>query len=261
MPAPLAFFSHIPKAAGSTLLEILRAQYRRGELLELYDVSGAARDAKLAALAPEVRMIAGHHNFSLRSRVPRPCHCLTLLRDPIELAISLFYYIRSSPTHVQHAQVVSGELTLRQLAHLERNRQATWIAGERKATTLPDDEVLARATAQLLAEDVTFGLAEAFDESVVLFSRALGWTVRPYLSRNLTRDRPRRGQLSADDLAAIEESAAIDLALYRFAQERFAERVRAQPPVFARDLARLRAPTLRGSVIRGWRSLRARFAL
>jgi hypothetical protein len=261
MPAPLAFFSHIPKAAGSTLLQILRTQYHRGELVELYDVYGAARDAKLAALAPEVRMIAGHHNFSLRTRLPRPCHCLTLLRDPIELTISLYYYIRSSPTHVQHGPVASGELTLAGLARLERNRQTTWIAGERKATTLPDDEVLARARAQLLADDVTFGLAEAFDESVVLFSHALGWQVRPYTSRNLTLDRPRRGQLSADNLAAIEESAATDLALYRFARERFEERVRTQPPAFAQDLARLRVPTLGGAITRGWRAVRARFAL
>lgn len=262
MQKSLAFFSHIPKAAGSTLLEILHAQYRRRELLELYDVYGEKRNAILAALAPDVRMIAGHHNFSVRQRVPRPCHTITVLRDPVELVISLYFYIRRCPTHPLYETIVSGQMDLRGLAAMERRRQATWIAGERKATPLPDDELLALARANLLAPDVTFGIAEAFDESVVFFGRALGWRLKPYSAQNVTRDRPKRDQLDAADLAAIEEQSAADIELYRAAREAFERRVREQPASFADDVARVRQRSLLGSAVatvkRRLRRLRAK---
>jgi hypothetical protein len=249
MPDPLAFFSHIPKAAGSTLLEIIRSQYRRAELLQLYDREAGALESLVTNLAPRVRMIAGHNTFHLRTRLPRPCHIITVLRDPVELVISLFYYIQRSPTHFLHGKIHSGEMDLRGLAERERNRQLAWITGEPITTTLPDDELLARAKATLMATGVTFGMAECFDESVAFFSQALGWQVRAYSPQNVTRDRPKRAQLNPGDLAAIEETCATDIALFRFAREHFEQRIQAQPPSFAEELARLRNPSVMASAL------------
>ncbi len=249
MAESLAFFSHIPKTAGSTLLKILISQYRRPELLKLYHNTAADREAAMKDLDPRIRMIATHHHLGLREKMPRPCHTITVLRDPVELAISLYYYIQASPTHHLHAETASGQKDLLAVARLERNRQVRWLAGVGSGAELSDAEVLDLAKANLLASDVTFGLAESFDESVIFFSRALGWRVKAFSKQNVTRDRPKRDQLKAGELAELEEICATDIALHRFAREKFDERVRTQPPEFAQELARLRQPSMVASAV------------
>lgn len=92
----------------------------------------------------------------------------------------------------------------------------------------PED---ARERAMLHLERFAFtGLMERFDESVLLLARRFGWRNVFYARVNTNRRRPTYADTPARLRAAIEERSADDMALYRFAAERF-EAMRAAAPI------------------------------
>lgn len=240
MAEPVIFFSHLPKTAGSTLLRIIRSRYPPEQILNLY--RGTVRDAftKVQDLADTTRVIIGHMSFSLCRHIRRPFRAITILRDPVERVLSLYYYIARDSTHQCHAAVRSGEMTLLDLARMDGNCHILWLAGQNKDTGLAPAELLALAKTKLVAENVEFGLTERFDETLILFSRTLNWNVKAYLSQNVTVNRPKREQLSPADLNAVQSACAPDMELYAFARESFEEKIAQQPPEFIAEVARLR---------------------
>lgn len=240
MDEPIIFFSHIPKTAGSTLRKIIDAQYSPEQILSLYDLSIPESIARVREMNDEVRIITAHRNFALRGHITKPFRSITVLRDPIETVISLYYYIARVPTHQYHPAIASGQMRIPDVARLVQHRQTLWLSGEEKDTQLPLAELLARAKQNLVSETVEFGLTERFDEALVLFSRALNWNVRSYMPQNVTANRPTLEQVAPADLAEVEDASALDMELYSFARERFQERIAQQPPEFAAEVARLR---------------------
>ena len=104
----LVIFHHIPKAAGTSLLSLLRQNYPDGALLELYGRGGPPPPANPAGftrlfeeIGPEdwskVRCIAGHSaNFAIPV-LEQPFELFSLIRDPVDRVISLFHYLRERP--------------------------------------------------------------------------------------------------------------------------------------------------------------------
>lgn len=104
----LVIFHHIPKAAGTSLLSLLRQNYPDGELLELYGRGGppppvnpAGFTKLLQEIGPaeweKVRCIAGHSaNFAIPV-IEQPYELFSLIRDPVDRVISLFHYLRERP--------------------------------------------------------------------------------------------------------------------------------------------------------------------
>jgi hypothetical protein len=236
-------FVHIPKTAGTTLTSILARQYTADELHEVM-MRGMSWIAPQPTIVPRplisfskihrlksalrcrhrLRVVHGHFDLSIMKLLPDGARCFTLLRDPVERAISHYYHYRRMTADPIHP--LAMESTLEQwvcacdLVEMD-NGQTRRLAGE---MNLPCGRVtpgmLDRAKAHL-ARFAVVGLTERFEETLILLQRAFNWSLHRVSARNIGENRPPRTEVGEEALKAIEDRNRFDLELYRFACDLF----------------------------------------
>lgn len=213
---------HVPKTGGTTFLNVL--QHLFGDEL-LLDYRWMGVDLPLGSAAEvrrsleRVRCIHGHFPFGkyagLRERDAVCARFVTWLRDPVDLVVSAYEYLRSKPLMVGfplepwEQAASAGDLLEFARHEFARNRQSKQLRSD-----TPD------------AFDFV-GITEEFSRSLRLFramffpDRELPMDVEPQ------RVNPRRrgDGYSLDDArrSAVEDLNAWDTALYQRARQRFAE--------------------------------------
>jgi hypothetical protein len=239
-------FLHIGKTAGSTMRQILKRQFRRSQTMTVR-ARRRPREETLAdfALLPEgdrmrPRLIMGHTVFGLHEHVPRPCRYITIVRDPVRLAVSQHRYVLRTPGHRHHerAQGMSLAQYIESGFALEMdNSQTRAVAGD-IGTPFGGctREMLETAKQNLEDYFAWVGVTERFDESVVLLGRTFGWKDVRFLSANVARSGERP---SDEELALVRRMNQLDLELYDHACQLLDARI-AEAPEFAEDLDRFR---------------------
>jgi hypothetical protein len=247
-------FVHVPKAAGTTLLRILAAQYR-GDGFHRCDLQlpGALEslltmpDAQKAAL----RCVGGHLPFGLHRYLPQQASYLTMLRHPVSRFISKYHYLRRTPGLVQRLGFEPGSLDSLDAFIMEQLRRGTmnfqtrliggyldWNAPRPPYDPLPPDAAWTAKDNLRQHFDVA-GIVEKFHESVVLMKLAFGWRSAWYAGRNINRARPRE-DVPVKTRSVIERLNDQDMDLYAFAVERLAVRARELGDEFERSLRSFR---------------------
>lgn len=220
---------HLEKAGGTAL---------RFALLEALG-PGAKRfphhhENRLPGIVPdEWDLISGH--FAFRALAPLGGRLVTVLRDPVDRFISVYYYWRylheqgievSRKTTLAIRYALDDFVTIRDdVAIVEQffNRM-TWQLAEGAALSArqgpraegqTDSALLARATANLQACDVV-GVQERMDAFAAAFSRRLALPLR--IERlNVTAGRPTNVELSALTRRRILDWTYLDMELYQAA--------------------------------------------
>ncbi len=244
MSEPVDFFIHVPKTAGTTMLRIIEDRYLPGSVESLYLAPPEEAAARIAGIGPQTRIVAGHVDYGFSRHFPGAFRAFAMLREPVDRAISLFYFVKREASHPSHQAVLEGAITIEEMSREQGGMQARFIAGYSPAEPVDDETLLARAKHHLVEKLAVFGLTERFDETLLLLTKALGWTLRGYARMNVTRQRPSKDATDPALLAAIREASAVDVALYEFAREIFETRIAGQPPEFAEELAALRRDAL-----------------
>jgi hypothetical protein len=224
-------FLHIPKAAGATLNVILRRHFTEDETYRIDGRNVAASIERFKNLPQaereRIRLLAGHQGYGLHAYLGTPSTYVTLLRDPVDRAVSHYYYARSAPGHYLHDEIVSKGIGLEdypKLAEEVRNGQTRMLAGSDGVTS----DACGRRELELakgrLAESFSgVGICEEFDRSLMLLKRRLGLRRIHYDRINVTPGRPRRAEVPRSAVDAIERSNESDMELYEFALARFKE--------------------------------------
>ncbi len=246
------YFLHIPKAAGTSFRVLLENAFHIDEICPAYDFFSLTRipEEQLA----RYRLFRGHLGYNLIHYLPDRPFTLTLLRDPVERAISHFEYIRRDPGHPLYQRINKGNLDLRgfvndpELRWEIENRQIRMLGQNlpgnvlrrlaRESGTPADfqkafnaargqedpEKTLERATNRLGAMEFV-GLTERFADSVRLAACQLGLRAPadlPALNTGISG----RPTLSAETRELIEATTALETALYRHAASIFQERWR-----------------------------------
>lgn len=238
LPSPLVFL-HIPKAAGTTLVRILLQAYSGHRCVPL---SGHPDDVDRFIKSPleernKIDFLYGHIRFGIHLFFDRPVTYITVLRDPVERAISFYYYAKKEPKHYLHKIINEGctlhELVEKRLSIETNNDQVRWLSllNQRLVPSgFVTRQMLAEAKHNLEQHIAAFGLAERFDDSLRLFQAVLGLPDSPYESTNTNPERPRASEIPERTLDLIREHNALDIELYEFARGLFQRRFAALDP-------------------------------
>jgi hypothetical protein len=223
------FFLHLPKTAGMSFLKILETRFEEDEML-------VTTHHDLAPISIEeiqsYRFVVGHVGAPFIDRLsPRPV-VLTMVRDPIERAISHYYYLRSYPQdqlppdyrrHFRHACESHSLLDYMdrcpQEAVLYLSNVQTRFLGPADSVDiqLHSREFLEQAQRNLERFEF-FGLLERFQDSLRLLSHALKWPPLkepPHI--NKTPNRIKQSELDPETLGRLTELNELDLELYETA--------------------------------------------
>jgi len=243
------YFVRIPKAASTSFTELLSRQLPPSEILRLKreDIDTAG------TLLPDLRnyrFVHGHMPYSVVDLFPERPLVFTILRDPIDRALSAFHYMRrtaisrmraseeglDSKESAGHCLKATG-MTLIEFIRNERTAAMRHLGNVQSrllsltaAVYGQSDEYKADCTnlelaKKHLSECDAFGLFDRLPEFKEWLTYALG---RPYLGElawaNKTRNRPLRDEIDGETREALEELTEIDRQLYVYAQNLFEQR-------------------------------------
>ena len=241
-PGAVLIFLHNLKTGGTTLRSILARQYHHDEICVLTRRDDPA-DVKPAMFAdPRLRLIEGHVPFGLHAWLSRPATYVTLLRDPLERIVSLYYFIREGTDRHIHRQTRAALGSLEEFVSsgvlLEvDNGQTRRLSGLSPAYGRCTEAMLERAKANIRERFALVGLTERFDESVLLLRRLFGWPSALYLPRKVNQLKQPVAALPSGTVRLIEAHNRFDRQLYDYAAELFERQVAELGPGFRAELA------------------------
>jgi hypothetical protein len=232
----ILLFPHVSESAGKTLADILLRNFLPGELLtldasEMDDsaVETGSHQAVETALGrmrqselDELRVVWGGCCHAIQAHLPKPCDCVTILRDPSARATS-------NRCHDNHmTRMLSGV-----------------VAGDPG----PDEAVenipavtdaVFEVAAKTLDGFLVIGLEDQFDQTLLVLGAELGWSLTdlvycpPHAPRPAVRDPPHHARSGERDWNRY------DAALVERGRRHLAGRIAKYPGDFKNNLALFR---------------------
>jgi hypothetical protein len=241
-PKTALLFLHVHRTGGAALTGVLANRFAARDCLELY--TGPEPD--LGDL-DRLRYVSGHVDTSFIERFTRRPFVFTMLRDPIERALSAYAFTGSFPLEYElppipriartPAAVEMGREWWRLARECELDElisRAPEVAreflGNRQARVLcsaaAGEETLAGALEGLDRCDFV-GLTERLDDTVGWLTRRLGWRdLHPLPRTNVTGPRLRRDQIPTATMETLVKLTEVDRELHRRGVERYERQVR-----------------------------------
>jgi len=223
-------FIHIEKTAGSSLLKELIEEncqdHRRMSRLKSYFQN---RDAEC---------ISGHFPYGMHIFSKKEIKYITMLRDPIERAVSWYYFIkdleRTDLWKPHPLREYADSVTISEFYKNKRyaNRQSRFIAGYLFHKSYPImnksnyfRESLIEKAKMNLNRIYAFGLQERYQESVEIIMNMIGWDKHKKVPMQAkTKKRPSIEEiedLNPRVISSLRESHQLDIELYEYARDVF----------------------------------------
>lgn len=261
----IVIFTHIPKTAGTSLRHIIQSQFQPQQVFEFYHLKtqppkvlkGIEKYNNLTANQKKaIKFVSGHVGFGLHEFLPRPCTYITVLRDPVERVVSYYYFLLRNQNNLVKNKSLSEFIQTYGGVH---NSMTCYLSGLTLKVQLRDpsielksqqfaQETLEIAKANLKQHFQLVGLVERFDETCILLRKILGWNLASfYVKKNVAKHGNLIENLPQDTLNLIQKFNELDIQLYAYAQEIFAEMINQYGTNFAEDLEQFKLANLLGA--------------
>lgn len=229
------FFVHLQKTAGTALFQRLRHHFgtdavypqphHQGTPEAVLDVDLLA--ARLARHGAEVQVVTGHFPLCTVDRLPGTFATFTVLRDPVERALSFLRHQREEEPRFRGAaleEIYEDELCRDGLVRNHMVRMLSISSDEMTDGALTpitvDDARVAVAQDALEHRVDVVGVQERFDEFCAVLEARFGWDLGPPRFANRTGPMDANAALRA----RITDDNEHDARLYDFARELVARR-------------------------------------
>lgn len=220
-------FHHIPKTAGTTLLDIVPRIYGADDC---YVIDGIETDldvAKFRDMSASEKaaypVIIGHQAIMLYDDIPSEKRVVTFFRDPYKQFVSNYYYLRKATHNRKHHHRVK-DLSLADFLdysidnHLDNPQAKVLFVAHYEDIT--DADAIMRGAQEGLEKVDYPCITEEFDLSLMLLRRELGWRKWPcYIRKN---ESDKSGYVFSQELFDKHKAHnAADYMLYEQALQRF----------------------------------------
>ncbi|MBW4517311.1 MAG: sulfotransferase family protein [Timaviella obliquedivisa GSE-PSE-MK23-08B] len=221
-------FIHIPKTAGTTLTSLLNSKFHQSKICPA-EVWSEIIEIPRQELA-QYQLFRGHFFYDIGELLPCKPVYITMLRHPIERVISGYEFMRRNvPTRTEallnHHKAKTMSL-MEYVSDLENPSMSNSQTRHLSLSRYKDepDKWLTMAK-QHLTEFACFGLVERFQDSIALLSYTFGWNpLAEYSNLMIGSRKLKQDQLEPEILEMIASRNSLDLDLYKYAQELFADR-------------------------------------
>ena len=217
-------FDHIPKCCGSSLTELLRIAYG----VERVAPPTMGEQALMAKkLFQRYDVVTGHFGGVIFDGWPCEFKAVTLIRDPIDRALSTYFYFQTLPRlSIPQVEAIRGMPLERfvksrlPLINEILNNPLTrhFAAAAGYAGDYNDEPAVWRAGVAGFTSYACIGVCEAFGQSMKAIFEALAMPAPEvdYQTYRLNQndDRPARGQIPPHIIEAIAARSCHDLAIY-----------------------------------------------
>lgn len=199
---------------------IIDHQYAKRQIFRYHpqDPIGAIRKFSPTQLS-DLKCVYGHYRYGIHTYFPRKPVYITMLRDPMDRILSMYYFIRSRPQNRLHPKVTNmsfSEYVMSSDSRIQvplRNHQTRMISGER-------DPNLQKAKQNIANHFAVVGIMDMYPDSVFIMKKAFDWKRVAYMKQNETKSRPKNTPVPDHIKTLIRQNNALDYQLYAYAKNR-----------------------------------------
>lgn len=214
-PSDILVYIHVPKTAGSAVREVFQQWYGDAMVRNYYDERTGRPPSRPDGDARGPRVVFGHFNrdrgFGVEDLYPEARQFLTILRDPFEMALSNYHYLRrTADDWKQRPDGLEGGLE----SFLEAHRPNFLNHFPRRVSEDNYVDVIEQCFIEV-------GVAERLPESLARIAAALGRTFEP-ARLSVVNATPRTQFPTPAMREAYEAAHPLEFAVYRYAAGRMA---------------------------------------
>ena len=222
------YFLHIPKTAGTSLYMTLKNLFSEKNILlisdnDLHYYFKNTRPEDFSSL----KFSRQHAFYDYYSHFTKKPHYITMLRDPVERAFSLFHHICRVSDHSQHIPLKEknndpkyffSELGKMQISNFQVRSLVGYFE---KHNELSDTDLLEIAKLRL-NHFAFFGIQEKYEKSIQLLEKTFGWNSLSITFENTGRTGSKNRDPEITEM--VQSKNKLDQALYDYALDLFEQK-------------------------------------
>ena len=227
---PLVFV-HVPKTAGTTFHQVLKREYVNRYFINAFNVDESLRKFKSLSEfeRQSIELVQGHSALYFVEYLTNPV-LITFLRNPIDLVVSNFYYIKRAPWNGYHKYVNEMSSIMEFVEFTKEKKFDNLQTRHLSKVDLKNSNEIDRskhrievlyniAVYNLKQFDFVFTIDE-FDKALLTLRKSLDWKKIPvYTKQNKTKKRVNIKELDDQTKKVIADLNSYDLKLYKFAKD------------------------------------------
>ena len=227
---PLVFV-HVPKTAGTTFHQVLKREYVNRYFINAFNVDESLRKFKSLSEfeRQSIELVQGHSALYFVEYLTNPV-LITFLRNPIDLVVSNFYYIKRAPWNGYHKYVNEMSSIMEFVEFTKEKKFDNLQTRHLSKVDLKNSNEIDRSIhriedlyditlSNLKRFDFVFTIDE-FDKALLTLRKSLNWKKIPvYTKQNKTEKRISVKELDDETKKVIADLNSFDLKLYNLAKD------------------------------------------
>lgn len=229
---PVIVLTHIQKTAGNSIIAYLRRCLTVERIARIHEFEMSPREDIERAVAEKFGhfdVLAGHIPFCRRVdelTAPRESINISILREPVDRVVSLYYYLRANASWLGQGQtIIEKKITLESFANSEAyfDNHMVRMLCDLEPIAVPlgacTKEMLEQAKINVVKHFLLVGLTEQTPEFLAVLARLFCFSLEDVPSENVNKQRSSISSVSKEALNAIAKHNSYDVELYEFVQK------------------------------------------